>query len=316
MSRAVWQLTGAKRSLLYADVFLRYGVALIGPGDAGRWRPERSDADFGGPFVRRFAAEVEVGDVFLLRTGKASICAVGIVASDYLYLEGFDDVMGWDLQHARRVRWYELPEEYTFENLVFGANPPRLSGVQNEDVLDYVNRFLSSEPTSWQKAALPELPPEEPLLEEPPSAIKDIVATAKDLMPLMLDSDAFGDYPSEDEMIVHLVVPFLRALGWPPECIGVKWRRVDIALFRSLPRTPENCSFVIEVKRLGTGVENALNQARAYVTELDAGPCDAVVTDGVRYRLYSGERGFEPIAYANLWRLKRSAVELFERMKR
>ncbi|MDW8470210.1 MAG: gamma-glutamylcyclotransferase [Burkholderiales bacterium] len=44
----------------------------------------------------------------------------------------------------------------------------------------------------------------------------------------------FGKSPSEDEMIAHFVMPLLRALGWPPERIPVKWRHVDVAVFSAL----------------------------------------------------------------------------------
>jgi hypothetical protein len=315
MSRTVWQISGGPPSRSYADVFLKYGVGLIGPGDAGPWKPERDDDEFEGGFVRRFASEVQVGDVFLLRTGISKISAVGIVASDYLYLDQFDDVNGWDLQHGRRVRWYQLPETYDFTSLVFGANPPRLSRVSNPEVLDYADRFLNSPPTHWQTAPLPELPPEEPLLEEIPPGLADLIGAAGDLVPLLWDRQAFGEHPSEDEMIAHFVIPFLRALGWPPERIAVKWRHIDVAVFRELPRTPENCHFIVEAKRLGAGVEGALEQAKGYLETLGT-PRDIVVTDGIRYRMYSSERELEPIAYANLVRLKRSALDLFARLQR
>jgi hypothetical protein len=41
-----------------------------------------------------------------------------------------------------------------------------------------------------------------------------------------------------------------------------------------------------------------------------------IVTDGIRYRMYDGLSDFEPVAYANLARLKRPAVGLFARMQR
>lgn len=313
--RAIWQLAGGPATRPYADVFLKYGVGLIGPGDAGPWAPERDDDEFEGGFVRRFASEVQAGDVFLLRTGISRICAVGIVASEYLYLNQFDDVNGWDLQHARRVRWCKLPQEHTFTAQVFGANPTRCSRTWNDEVVDYAERFLNSPPTHWQTAALPELPSEEPPLKDVPTALQGLVAAAHDLVPLLWDRQAFGEHPSEDELIAHFVVPFLRALGWPQERIAVKWRHIDVAVFRALPRTPENCYLVIEAKRLGAGVEGALEQAKAYVEALGSPP-DVVVTDGIRYRMYSCQSAFEAIAYANLGRLKKSAVELFARMKR
>jgi len=317
----VWQVGGGPATRPYADLFLKHGVALIGPGDAGPWRSGRKDDEFAdevrasGGFVRRFASEMEVGDVVMLRTGIATIVAVGVVASEYVYLSQFDDVNGWDLQHARRIRWCKLPREYTFGSRVFGASPTRCSRIWNDEVTDYAKRFLNSAPTHWQEARLPELPEEEPALDDVPQMFSGIVAHAQDLAPLFWDRQYFGEHPSEDELVAHLLIPFLRALGWSPERIAVKWRNIDVTVFSALPRVPENCLFVIEAKRLGAGVEGALEQAKGYVESL-AVACDVIVTDGIRYRMYSCENEFAPVAYANLIRLKRSAIELFDRMKR
>ncbi len=312
---SIWQLAGGPASRPYADVFLQYGVGLIGPGDTGAWKPERDDDEFDGGFVRRFASELDVGDVVLLRTGMVTITAVGIIASEYMYLNQFDDVNGWDLQHARRILWCKLPQEYTFGSTVFGANPTRCSRTWNEEVKDYGERFLNSPPTHWQHVPLPALPEEQPQLEEVPQELQGIVAQAQDLSSLYWDRKSFGDHPTEDEMVAHFVVPFLRALGWPPECIAVKWRYIDVVPFMALARIPENCRFVIEAKRLGAGVEGALEQGKGYVESLGV-PRDVVVTDGIRYRMYSCESGFAPVAYANLIRLKQSATELFSRLRR
>lgn len=311
----VWQISAGAASRSYADVFLRHGVGLIGPGDAGPWRPDRHDDELGGSTVRRFATEVRVGDPILLRTGSSKVCAVGLVAGDYLYLHQFDDVNGRDLQHARRVRWYRLPAEYDFGRPVFGARSGAFSRVRSEEVVDYARDFLSSPPSRWQNAPLPELPAEEPELEEIPPCLSDVVAKVHDLHPLFCDRERFGEHPTEDEIVAHFVVPFLRALGWPPERIAVKWRRIDVAIFTALPRSPESCHLVIEAKRVGAGVEGALEQARGYVRALGES-CDIVVTDGVRYRMYSCAEDFAPVAYANLARLKPSASELISRMKR
>jgi hypothetical protein len=62
-------------------------------------------------------------------------------------------------------------------------------------------------------------------------------------------------------------------------------------------------------------VEGALEQAKGYVAMLGVAR-DVIVTDGVRYRMYAADRGFEPLAYANLVRLKQSSADLFARMKR
>jgi hypothetical protein len=314
-SRAVWQVSAGPVSRSYADVLLECGVALIGPGDAGPWTLDRDDNDFEGGFVRRFAGEMAEGDVVLLRTGRATIVAVGLVASNYQYLNAFDDVNGWDLQHARRVRWCRLGEMQTFPESAFGAGPSPCSRVWSEEVIDFAVRFVNSPPTFWQTAPLSILPAEEPLLDEIPDIVRGIVAQAADLVPLYQDGKIFSSPPSEDELIAHFVVPFLRSLGWPPELIAIKWRHIDVAIFRALPRTPENCHLVIEAKRLEGGVEGALEQARGYVAALGI-PTDVMVTDGIRYRIYRGGGRYEPIAYANLARMKRRATDLLGRLRR
>ncbi|GIW94554.1 MAG: hypothetical protein KatS3mg110_2595 [Pirellulaceae bacterium] len=101
-------------------------------------------------------------------------------------------------------------------------------------------------------------------MEGVPVQLQDLVV-AYDILPVFWDRQTFGEYRSEDEMIAHFVVPFLRALDWPPERIAVKWRHIDVAMFRALPRTPQNCHLMIEAKRLGAGVEGVLEQAKTYV---------------------------------------------------
>ena len=315
-TRTIWQISGGPASRSYADVFLRHGVGLIGPGDPGPWSGARYDYDWAiKGFVESFAAKAKSGDVVLLRTGLTTIRAVGVVTDEYTYESRFDDVNGWDLQHCRRIRWCELPGDHDFGTSVFGANPSRFCRVQNPQVVEYSLRFVNSPPTRWQEADLPQLPAEELLLDEIPDSFRDLVGQAHDYAMLAEDRLLFPEYPSEHEIVGHFVIPFLRALGWPIERIAVEWRRMDVALFSAVPRVPENCQFVIEAKRFGAGVEGAFDQARAYVEKLGV-MRDVVVTDGVRYRLYSASEGFAPAAYANLARLKPAALNLLRLMKR
>ena len=311
---AIWQASAGPSNRSYVDKLLKHDVALIGAGDAGPWRSERSDDEFGGGFVRRFVAELKTGDVLLLRTGRSTICAVGLVASEYQYLPQFDDVNGWDLQHGRRVRWRPLPELYDFGSPVFGANPPRLSRVQAAEIVEYAHRFVKSPPSDWQFRTLAVMPAEEPILEAPPCELRQIVAQVQDLASLYWNVHAFGERPMEDELVAHYVIPLLRALAWPVERISVEWRNVDVCVFSKLPRTPEHCHYLIEAKRLGAGVEGALDQAIGYLSSLGVRR-DVVVTDGFRYRMYDASRDFAPVAYANLARLKQSSLKLFERMR-
>lgn len=313
-ARAVWQVSAGPANRDYADLFVRHGVALIGPGDGGPWRAARPMEEPADRFVRRFASELQTGDALLLRTGLSTIRAVGLAASAYAYMPQFDDVNGWPLQHGRRARWFPLPEAYDFGGRAFGANPPRFSRVQSAEVAAFAHRFIGSPPTDWQSRALPPLPAEEAALPAPPPELREIVHQAHDLSVLYEDADAFGERPMEDELVAHCVVPLLRALGWPAERIAVKWRHIDVSVFSRLPRVPAHCRYLIEAKRLGAGVEGALAQAVRYVSALGV-PRDVVVTDGVRYRMYAAAQGFAPVAYANLARLKRSSLELFDRMR-
>ena len=312
---SVWQVPGGPADRSYADLFVDYGVALIGPGDTGPWNPARSDEEFGGGYVRRFATELNRDDVLLLRAGQSTIHAVGLVASEYQYFLQFDDVNGWDLQHGSRVRWCQLPEPHDFGERVFGTNPPRLSRVLSESVVGYAMRFVESPPTDWQTRALPSLPEEEGDLEVLSAELGDLVAQACDLLVLYGDTSAFGDRPMEDELIAHYVIPLLRVLGWSTEMIAVKWHHVDVSVFTKLPRVPEHCHYLIEAKRLGVGVEGAREQAIGYASALGI-QCDVVATDGIRYRMYEAADEFASVAYANLARLKKSSLELFDRMRR
>ena len=213
------------------------------------------------------------------------------------------------------MRWSPLSQPYDVGRSVFGANPPRLSRVHDPDIIEYANRFVRSPPTEWQSRALPSLPAEEAELEAPPSELREMVAQVQDLLELYWNVDRFGNPPLEDELVAHYVVPFLSSLGWPVERIAVKWRKIDLCVFSSLPRIPEHCHYLIEAKGLGAGVEGALEQAIGYVSALGV-QCDVVVTDGIRYRMYEAAKDFEPVAYANLARLKQSSLELFARMRR
>lgn len=311
----IWQISPPKPVVdSVANYFMRYGVALLWPGNSGRWSPAWYANNFATyDWIKWFAETVSIGDAILLRTGPSQIRAIGLVAEEYSYDDRFDDVHGFDLQHCRRVRWCKLPQDYDFGESVFTRG--RFSRVRKTSVCQYVRDFIASPPNQWQETSLPELPAEEPALQDIPASLMGIIAQAQDLFGLFFDENNFGEPPMEDELVAHFVVPFLRCLGWPPECIAVKWKYIDLALFVSLPRTAQNCTLVIEAKRLGVDVEGALEQAKEYVKSLGT-PCDIVVTDGIRYRMYSYDDGFTPIAYANLIRLKQSATELFDRMKR
>lgn len=328
----IWQVSAGSYGRYYHDKFLDHGVALIGPGSPGEWTPnmgtpKQQDTIYDGSYVRRFASEMQHGDALVLRQGRAMIRAIGKVVHGYEYLDQFDDVNGWDLQHGRRVRWHKLEPPHEFDRDVFGANPRRFSRVHVPDVVDFVNKFVEDSQNEWQndKPNLPKLPDQEPELSELPRDwrhLQELVSQIRRFLREYGETNQFGEESlSENESTAHFVVPFLRALGWPILNIAVQWKRIDVCVFDKLPRTPENCRFVIEVKQLYSGLEgDAINQARSYAINNDITIDNQyiVVTDGVRYRLFSANDRNDPasIAYANLERLRESHLRLFEIMKR
>jgi hypothetical protein len=307
--RNVWQIAAGDRNRTYSDCFLKWGVGLIG-GDSEKTH------------VKSFKNNVDEGDIFLLRDGACGISAVGLVVSDYKRLEQlFRDVNGWSLPDARRVKWLEFPRLLKLRSFRFGKSPSRFSRVKDVTLIRSAKKRIESKLRTLASKPLPKLPTRQLRLTPVPKRLRKTVEIAKHLSPLFWEDIDYR--PTEDELIAHLVVPFLRALGWRPELIAVKWRNIDVAVFNKLPRIPENCRFVIEAKRLGHGIEGALKQASRYLLRHGA-RANVILTDGVRYKLYSRRGGLEYAnstdlkerEYANLANLTARAAKLFARMRR
>ncbi len=110
--------------------------------------------------------------------------------------------------------------------------------------------------------------------------------------------------PTEHEVVAHMVLPLMLALGWSEQLLAVEWRRIDLAGFSGTPTTEERCIFVCEAKGLGHGLQNVLQQAKLYVERLTlSNCCKILISDGVRLYLY-GRKNREwadmPIGYLNV----------------
>lgn len=299
----IWQIGTGTDWRSYHNTFFRHDLMLIGPGNPGAWpwdqqtiSSRRADARF----VRYFATQIRAGDLVVMRVNSQRVFGVGRVLGDYTWLEQFNDVDGWDLQHARRVKWLDKPHDFGAK--VFGR-ARRLSRATVPAVVEWA-RSAASTIADGPLAALPVQQPLVDLdaLEQPIRAIIDIVATLRRL----------GS--NEREMIVHVVVPLLQALGWPRELIAVEWKNIDIAVFRALPRRPENLVLVVEAKRPDKGTHSPWYQAKGYLGQ-QAASAKILVTDGVRYRLSDDTSADSQIAYANLLSLKAPSLELFDHLR-
>lgn len=312
--RTVWQIAAGDKSRDYGQVFLDYGVALIGPGNPGPWTPRHPE--YKGQPVERFARDVQEADIFVLRRGTSFVAAVGLVASEYEHRAEFADVNGWDLQHTRRVRWLELPEPHNFKRPVFGANPRCFSRTFDREVIDLAAAVVNSPPDAWKSATLPDLPAGDPPLHlnELSPDLRQVVGEIMDLSAIYSDPETIGARPKEDEIVAHCLVPLLRSLGWLSHQIAIKWNDIDVTLFRGLPRSQASCCMLIEAKRRGLGIEGALKQACGYAQRHNL-TCNLLVTDGILYKLFSGRQERRLIASANLSSLRRSALDLFEQLR-
>jgi hypothetical protein len=119
--KRVWQVGAGDVKREYGDICVNYDVMIMGPGRLGPYTPElyAETGDIRNS-IRRFY-EASKGDIVLLRIGTGKVIAVGeIVDEQPEWLEAFGDVDGWDLQHTRRVRWFEGTSK-SFPSQTFGT---------------------------------------------------------------------------------------------------------------------------------------------------------------------------------------------------
>lgn len=320
----VWQIAagdGPDRD--YGWLFLRYGLAAVGPGEPGPFDRESLDPAYESyayrPFLEPFCSQLAIGDILVLKRpsgqNRWSVVAVGTVASDYSWEARLGDVEGWDLQHMRRVDWRRPATPTTVAGLVRGT----LKRVNKLEIQALAHRL-------WE-TGLPVKPPAE--LPQVPDLVDDemVIATlidhgigsfvaetvAQTLRRIRRLADWYantGAELGEHEIRAFLVVPILQALGWPEQRMRIEYARVDIALW-SLPfdHPASRVIRVIETKRLYDALgDSPVAQAARYA---DTQECHSIiVTDGFRWKLFErgvDEDGIGPwvsTAYADIRRLR------------
>ena len=308
LDRRVWQVGTGGDARPYAEWMLKNDVVAIGSGWAGPWPSEDC-----GPAheLRRFAEDAQAGDLVIAKHGKRLAMGIGVLGP-YEFDADQDDIEGWDLCHIRRVRWLSK-SEHRFKRLALSQG--RFSGCNDRDVLAWVARTIATAdlrpPDRRRLRALPSLGPRLETGQLSPD-LRRVVKQARTLSQNWWGG-AFGDLrPSDNELIAHVTVPLLVALGWPRENIALGWKYADIALFRETLRTPATCAVIIESKRLGDGLLWAQEQASGYATKLGH-PVPTVVTDGLRYRLALPDS--DEHLYANLQVPRQTALELFDALR-
>ena len=312
-----WQVAAGESSRDYSSVFTDFGVMLVGAGNPGPFSERknyyRGHRDWRNQVVR-FAERVSLEDIVVLKKPHGiqwEIVAVGIVKGEYEYLDLFEDVEGWDLQHCRKVVWVKPPSQIYVKGLSRGT----FIEVHNPTIQKKARELLKiGEPIKAEH--LPD-PPEEVSEEELVDGLVDGGLRAVDAERLMQTIGYVrrlarwykdhGSHISEHETRTFLIVPVLLALGWSEQKMKVEWNNLDIAFFNrayNKKSTKEDCIMILESKRMWEGLSYAERQVKNY--QLKFPNCSRlIVSDGVSYRLYHRKNDlWEWEAYLNLLKLK------------
>ena len=327
-----WQIAAGDGNTDYADVFLKFGVILVGPGNGGEYF-EKEDAYLKKPYYRswmkRFAEEISEGDRVILKRPNSrnqwKIIAVGEVISEYKFHEVFSYVEGWDLQHYRRVTWKVPNEDVITDGLTRGT----LSRAHQKRPLEKAEKIWKSG-TRITPSEIPELPKKlgidqliDALMKDgyPEQDAKRITGSIWQLREI---AEWYrGKYVGEHEIRTFLIVPLLISLGWEQKKIKIEWEKIDVTLFEAPYSGQNNPFIVIESKKLPDGLHYAPQQATWYAERYPS--CKTfIVSDGIRYKLFKlEEKGWRQRAYMNLLEMRESypydkevegAVEFFLQM--
>ena len=332
MSYQVWQMAGGEPARDYVDLFLDHDVMFIGPGYLGDFNEnydrymEENRARGGGASIisqiRRFVQDVKPGDRVLLRKGHR-VEAIGLVPDDpYEWNPLFDDVYGWDLKHTRRVIWQrqhdkELVNIQKKRGLFADRKQiPTFTIVKDQKVLGPIQHLFEHCSVHPLKE-MPTLEPQALSLDEIGSllfaeglsfdAAEKVKAALQRQQSFSKWYDLHGEEsqrPTEHEVVAHMVVPLLLALGWSEQLLAVEWKRIDLAAFWGTPTTPEKCTMIVEAKGRGRPLLKAYEQAKSYVEKQGLSRCKKIVlTDGECIYVYVRQQGGfpdQPEGYLNV----------------
>ncbi len=260
---------------------------------------------------------MQEGDRVVLKRGRSTIQAVGEVVkyneSIYNYSDCFSDVDGWDLQHFLKVKWKDICIQLENSTALHRSTMSRLHKVEvisriekewgdHEFIRD---KHVIPRETSTKEIDYHEL--EEELINLG-LRIQDAENTSRTIEQVEKLANWYLNHKlsgTEHEIRTFLVIPFLQALGWSPQKIGIEVSvnrsKLDIVLFRDNNR--EHPKIIVETKKMGDGSRAAIRQMKNYLsnnTEL-LNIRNFIVTDGLRYWLYyrTDNNEWKPSAYMN-----------------
>lgn len=314
----IWQVAAGDGSRDYADVFLKFGVILVGPGSEGDYYSNKDvynnpDSWTYRPFIKTIAEELAKGDLVALKRPSGynwEIVAVGEITSDYIHENVFGDVDGWDLQHCRKIEW-KTPISQT---VISGLRRGTLARINKKQAIDEVNQVWVGG-KHVDSIAIPVEPEEisvdqlidSLMIEGLPGQNAELIAsTIWRLRRVAKWYNSLGSDVGEHEIRTFLIAPLLTSLGWAEQKIKIEWYNIDVALFDTPYSNNSKPLVIIESKRLWDGLryapDQAINYAQTYPT------CERfIVSDGIRYKLFLREGdSWRYAAYMNLLAPKRT----------
>jgi len=322
VSRRVWQVAAGDPGRFYTTLFRDHDIMFIGPGDPG----EFDDAVYRREVERGLLTLNKMGGLKSFRFGPKpddlvfmreahKVIALGLIPDEarpehgYLWDDTFDDVHGWDLQHTRRVIWQEqlegdIRQLQANSKLLFKDRKsiPSFTSVSDSKVLNPISHLFDKCKVRPLRKRPPPIP--KPLeLDELgaelfskglPNESVDKVLVAIQRQRRMArwyaECGRKTHRPTEHEVVAHMVLPLMLALGWSEQLLAVEWHKIDLAVFCATPTTEETCPLICEAKVIGHGLQDTYGQAKKYTERLRLTACNKIMlTDGIRIYLY--ERG-------------------------
>jgi hypothetical protein len=289
----------------YSQVFLDFGVMLIGPGDRGSYL-DSPEAYANVTSIREFVETVKPNDLVILKRGLRNIVAAGVVEEskeNYFHSEVFGDVDGYCLQHGRYVKWYK-PHKKVELRLPRG----RLTRSWSSE-LNAVAENIVQIGTLLKPRTIPPLAKEVndeklivELIDEGLSSgqAQNVVAAFHGVRRLGGWYEKNNEGVSEHETRTFLIVPLLLALGWPEQRLKIEWHNIDIAFFENNYAEKNKPTMILESKRLDSSLFGAEKQAKNYSNRFPK--CEKlIVSNGLNYLLFS-KKGNEwtPRAFFNV----------------
>lgn len=314
-----WQLASGDATRDYAEVFLNFGIASLGPGDPGPINDdtipiykEKKEYDKIYPIT-----QVKTGDKIILRNGQRIIQAVGEVVeyngNVYNYSNCFSDIDGWDLQHFVKIKWKKIEKTYSGNKMTRST----MQRLFQETVIEDVENEWENKPFISDKYPITEPCENEKLSYEEIEEFLILnghrISDAENVRNTIHRVEKLANWyitnhktivATEHEIRTFLVVPFLDALGWSSQLISieksVERKKLDILLHDNSDRA--NPKILIETKNMFEGSALAISQAKSYL-QLNAlkNVVSFCVTDGFRYWLYKKQNNVDwlPYAYMN-----------------